>query len=141
MPNPLPFAPPAWQLPHLRSLKPGERRLLVVLAEPQPSPGFLARGVVGVVPDMDGVRWFMADGMSELVKCPLGPVGSIIRIEGVGDFRNAAVDLRRTDTMTEEEALAWGCPVYQIAWELDHPQHPWGAWAWFVGAERMEHGS
>lgn len=46
--------------------------------KPQPSPGFLARGVVGVVPQwphQDGVRWFMADGMSELVKCRYGGPG------------------------------------------------------------------
>lgn len=43
---------------------------------PQPSPRFLARGVVGLVPQwptQDGVRWFMADGCSELVKSPWRP--------------------------------------------------------------------
>lgn len=45
---------------------------------PQPAPGFLKRGVVGVVPQwpmQDGVRWFMADGCSELIKCPYGKPG------------------------------------------------------------------
>lgn len=45
---------------------------------PQPHPAFLARGVHGVVPQwphQDGVRWFMQDGMSELVKCPYGKPG------------------------------------------------------------------
>lgn len=41
----------------------------------QPAPAFLARGVVRVVPQwphQDGVRWFMADGASELLPCPYG---------------------------------------------------------------------
>jgi len=48
------------------------------IIKPQPSEGFLARGVVSVVPQwpiQDGVRWFMADGCSELVKSPYGQPG------------------------------------------------------------------
>ena len=43
---------------------------------PQPCAEFLARGVVAVVPQwpqQDGMRWFMADGLSELVKSPWKP--------------------------------------------------------------------
>lgn len=47
--------------------------LIVVPMKPQPSAGFLARRVVGSAPDGNGVRWFMADGMSELVPCPFPP--------------------------------------------------------------------
>ena len=46
--------------------------------KPQPCPEFLARGVVRVVPqwpNQDGVRWFMADGLSELRRCPYGAPG------------------------------------------------------------------
>lgn len=46
--------------------------------KPQPHPDFLARGVVAVTPQwplQDGVRWFMADGLSELIRCPYGVPG------------------------------------------------------------------
>jgi len=41
----------------------------------QPHPDFLKRGLVEATPQKDGVRFFMADGMSELVKCPFGVPG------------------------------------------------------------------
>lgn len=73
-------------------------------------------------------------------------------------FRTTAIDLRRVDTMTEEEALAWGCgikPKEQIRrrrgewiatplndakdkWLADNPGATWGDWAWFIQAERVE---
>lgn len=49
--------------------------------DPQPRAEFLARGVVSVVPQwplQDGVRWFMADGCSELVPGPWQP-GDVLR--------------------------------------------------------------
>lgn len=45
------------------------------ICKPQPHPDFLKRGVVSIVPQwpmQDGMRWFMRDGMSELVKSPYG---------------------------------------------------------------------
>lgn len=48
------------------------------VCRPQPSESFLARGVLGVVlqwPRQNGVRWFMADGCSELVAAPYGAPG------------------------------------------------------------------
>ena len=50
------------------------------VAKPQPAPEFLARGVVAVVPQwpaQDGVRWFMADGLSELRRSPHGKPGDV----------------------------------------------------------------
>jgi len=50
------------------------------VAKPQPAPEFLARGVVAVVPQwpaQDGVRWFMADGLSELRRSPHGRPGDV----------------------------------------------------------------
>lgn len=49
------------------------------IMNPQPHPDFLKRGVVSVTPQwphQNGVRWFMADGCSQLVKCPYGQPGS-----------------------------------------------------------------
>ena len=40
------------------------------IMKPQPHPNFLKRGLVEAVPQKDGVRFFMSDGMSELVICP-----------------------------------------------------------------------
>jgi hypothetical protein len=45
---------------------------------PQPHKDFLARGLVDAVPQwphQDGVRFFMADGLSELVPCKYGKPG------------------------------------------------------------------
>ena len=50
------------------------------IAKPQPHPDFLARGVVRVVsqwPEQNGVRWFMADGLSELRAYPYGPAATV----------------------------------------------------------------
>lgn len=149
-PNPIPYAPAPWQLPRLAAAKPGEEVLLVEVVEPQPEMESewlwlpLPRG--GKL----GQHKDDHESIARLcnVYCPLGPVGSIIRIEGAGDFRTTDIDLRRTDSMTESESLAWGVSrqwseshrvaVAKNCWNLDHPSHPWGAWAWFVKIERIE---
>jgi len=62
----------------VRAILEGRKTQTRRAVKPQPNPSFLARGVVGVVPQwplQDGVRWFMADGCSELVKCPYGAPG------------------------------------------------------------------
>lgn len=69
------------------------------IMKPQPHPAFLARGVHGVVPqwpNQDGVRWFMQDGMSELVKCPYGrPASLTLRpIQSTGGVYSAGDDGR-----------------------------------------------
>lgn len=59
----------------VRKILAGEKTATRRVMKPQPAPEFLARGVVGIVPQwpqQDGVRWFMADGTSELVPCPYG---------------------------------------------------------------------
>lgn len=64
--------------PMVRAILDGRKTQTRRVANPQPHPDFIARGVVGVVsqwPQQDGVRWFTADGMSELVKCPYGKPG------------------------------------------------------------------
>lgn len=46
------------------------------ICNPQPCAEFLARGLAGTAPQwplQDGIRWFMRDGRSELVKCPYQP--------------------------------------------------------------------
>lgn len=46
--------------------------------KPQPHPEFIKRGLAGAVPQwpvQDGVRFFMNDGLSELVASPLGAPG------------------------------------------------------------------
>ena len=61
----------------------GDKTVTRRLMKPQPSPEFLARGVVAIVPqwpEQDGVRWFMADGLSELIKPRLRP-GMIVAIK------------------------------------------------------------
>ena len=62
----------------VRAIRAGAKTQIRRPCNPQPSPEFLARGVVDVVPQwplQNGVRWFMADGLSELVSCPFGQPG------------------------------------------------------------------
>lgn len=61
--SPIPFAPPAWQLPFLRSLNPGERGLLVVACEEQPNK-FLVE--------------IFGRKLNWLYECPLGPIGGVL---------------------------------------------------------------
>jgi hypothetical protein len=223
--NPLPFAPPAWQHPHLLSLKPGERGLVVIpfsLLGPKDKPhelSYIDNRVYSRIsrfkaealdvhhisrPADEGYVWcpmVKGGGKGDRIECLLGPVGSVLAckeaLRGDGqpgnrrvgiaryaldgemvladgqdwlwDFetpqipaeempvewarlflRTTAVDLRRTDSMTEEEAVAWGVSrqwskshrvtVAKNCWDQDHPSHPWGAWAWFVGVEKLNQG-
>jgi len=60
----------------VEAIRNGRKTVTRRVCNPQPHPDFLARGVVAVVPQwpaQDGVRWFMADGCSELVKSPYRP--------------------------------------------------------------------
>lgn len=62
----------------IRAILDGRKTQTRRIIKPQPHPQFLARGVWSVVPQwphQDGVRWFMKDGCSELVKCPHGKPG------------------------------------------------------------------
>lgn len=62
--------PIMFSAPMVRALLDGRKTQTRRLLKPQPHPDFLARGVCGVVaqwPQQDGFRWFMKDGMSELV--------------------------------------------------------------------------
>lgn len=64
--------------PMVRAIIEGRKAITRRIMKPQPHYNFLARGLVGVTPQwplQDGVRWFMADGMSELTKCPYGAPG------------------------------------------------------------------
>ena len=59
----------------VRAILDGRKTQTRRVMKPQPSLGFLARGIVDVVPQyplQNGVRFFMRDGMSELVSCPYG---------------------------------------------------------------------
>ncbi|MDE2021126.1 MAG: hypothetical protein KGJ13_12385, partial [Patescibacteria group bacterium] len=85
----------------------------------------------------------------------LGFIGSSIRIEGVGDFRTTAIDLRRVDTINSKrhgEVLRAGyplgydsktldenlCDTFKRRYLADNPGAAWGDWAWFITAERIE---
>lgn len=60
----------------IRAILEDRKRMTRRVMNPQPSPGFLARGLVEATPQwpyQDGVRFFMADGCSELVKSPFKP--------------------------------------------------------------------
>lgn len=62
----------------VRALLDGTKTQTRRAMKPQPSPGFLARGLIEAVPQwphQNGVRFFMSDGMSELVPCPYGAPG------------------------------------------------------------------
>ena len=137
--KPIPYIPRPWQLPHLLGTPIGGTVLLVERAkhEPHVSNRGSSRGVED---------------------CPLGPVGTVLSIEGVGDLRTTAIDLRRTDAITESEAGMAGCrgwyapchpdlgstdgrtpeEEFRDNWLADNPGAKWGEWAWFVTAERIE---
>ena len=70
--------PILFSAPMVRAILEGRKTVTRRVMKPQPHPDFLARGVHSVVPqwpNQDGVRWFMEDGCSELVKCPHGKPG------------------------------------------------------------------
>jgi hypothetical protein len=57
-----------------------------------------------------------------------------------------AVEARRTDTMSEAEALATGLEpllnsgalaLAEKLWNARYPKSPWGGWAWKVSVERV----
>lgn len=56
----------------------GNKTMTRRVIKPQPHPDFLSRGIAGMAaqwPKQDGIRIFMKDGCSELVKCPYGRPG------------------------------------------------------------------
>lgn len=69
----------------VRGILSGHKTQTRRVIKPQPHPDFLARGVIGIVsqwPMQNGVRWFMADGMSELVTSPWEPGDTLWVKEG-----------------------------------------------------------
>ena len=71
---------PEFQPWGLEGIRAGRKTMTRRAMNPQPHPDFLARGVVRVVPqwpEQNGVRWFMADGLSELTACPHGQPGTV----------------------------------------------------------------
>ena len=160
--KPKPYIPRPWQLPHLLATPAGGKVLIVERCEVQP-----------YVPKNDGrcvpakyANWCLFfrplnEPHEVFVKHrpPLGFVGSLIRIEGVGDFRTTAIDLRRVDSMTAREANLWGVKAEldrdgtdadrliavvteqeaaKETWIADNHGATWGDWAWFYTAERAE---
>lgn len=62
----------------IRAILEGRKTQTRRIMKPQPHPDFLERGVCAVVPqwpDQDGVRWYMADGLSEIQPSPFGKPG------------------------------------------------------------------
>lgn len=138
--KPKPYIPPPWQLPHLLSTPLGGTVLIVERCEEQPPEGY-----EGLARSSDAFAFGNEKGQIWLTQCPLGPVGTVLRIKGVGDFRTTAIDLRRVDTMTREESAQWGCTPdgywrdeAEGRWENDNPGAKWGDWAWFITLERIE---
>lgn len=157
--NPTPYIPRPWQLPHLLAAPIGGTVLMVERYEEQPPP--LSDGFEWEIKRLG--KWFEVvatrhhdEGLDhpaakeehlwERLGCPIGPIGTVLSIEGVGDFRTTCIDVRRVDTMTESEALAWGVDrqwtsilgAAEVIWECDNPGAKWGDWAWFITAERVE---
>src|SRR6266700_6902801 len=67
----------------VRAILEGRKTQTRRTTKPQPHPDFLARGLVGGIPvpqwpQQNGVRWFMADGLSELTECPYGKPGDTL---------------------------------------------------------------
>lgn len=109
------------------------RRVVV----PQPCAEFLARGVVRVVaqwPLQDGVRWFMADGLSELRKSPWRP-GDTLWVKEAWAFRPPRdvdcplhITYRADETVRpidpdsvqwehlEQESRRWRSPIHMPRW-------------------------
>lgn len=107
---------------------------------PQPHPEFLKRGVHSVVPQwpmQDGIRWFMKDGCSELVKSAVGKPGDRLwvretfqgpLIDQGGDYPNgyekpefcvyAADGVPRPEftTVDDETVCRWRPSIHMPRW-------------------------
>ena len=104
--------------PMVRAILEGRKTQTRRVMKPQPHPEFLARGVVGVVsqwPMQNGVRWFMRDGMSELVPCPYGNPGDRLWVREMlrhpdGDPWLYDADRQPVMASAEDETamLVWG---------------------------------
>lgn len=102
--------------PMVRAVLAGTKTQTRRIMKPQPHPDFLARGLVAVTPQwplQDGVRFFMADGTSELVRCPYGAPGDRLwvrermRVVGVGPSPRAGVRLRYEADGEERDVADW----------------------------------
>jgi hypothetical protein len=105
----------------VRKILAGEKKVTRRVMKPQPAPEFLARGVVGIVPQwpyQDGVRWFMADGMSELVPCPYGKPGDRLWVREAWAWPGEEEVLYRADPQAEALAHKWRT-------DLSYPQIHW----------------
>jgi hypothetical protein len=88
--------------PMVQAVLEGRKTMTRRVCHPQPCPEFLARGAVAVVPQwplQDGVRWFMADGCSELIKCAYGRPGDRLWVRET--FREVG------EAKAEELRCAW----------------------------------
>jgi hypothetical protein len=106
--------------PMIRAYVAGRKGMTRRVMKPQPSPEFLARGVVDIVPQwpsQDGVRWFLADGLSELIRCPHGRPGDRLW------FREAWRTFRCYDDLSGS-ALDPSVPVQH---EADYATRNWPA--------------
>jgi len=146
--NPRPYIAPAWQAAHLAALPVGGKALLIVPCEPQPPEdadevfAWFALNIVAEMKAPEGAWYRRRATPHFLCESPFGHIGSILSIKAAGDFRVTSVDLRRSDLMTDLEALRWGTFAWaenpKRLWVQDYPKHPWGAWAWFVTVEKAE---
>lgn len=105
--------------PMVRAILDGTKKQTRRVMKPQPHPRFLARGVHAVVPQwphQDGVRWFMNDGCSELVKCPYGQPGDRLWVRETFQYRGASYDGRGL-----EDAQWFRCYGAGDSWDPDFP--------------------
>jgi hypothetical protein len=102
----------------------GSKSMTRRMMKPQPDAAFLARGVEGIVPQwpaQNGVRWFMSDGLSELVKCP-HPPGSRIWVKETFTIANCEVVYRASvskDDMDLSESWMegpWKPSIFMPKW-------------------------
>jgi len=120
--------------PIITGAKTQTRRVL----NPQPNPDFLKRGLFSVVPQwpqQNGVRWFMNDGCSELLKCPYGKPGdrlwvsekhALVGLPGdcMAVFPNGAVKWQSGD-MVPKSALFNPAKLKNLKWRSSRFMPRW----------------
>lgn len=105
--------------PMVRAILEGRKTQTRRAMKPQPNPKFLARGVVDVVPQwplQDGVRWFMADGCSELISCPHGRPGTRLWLRETWTKSEHLGDIFYKATHRFKVQIPWRPSIFMPRW-------------------------